>query len=504
MNYVEACNASLHKLIFLLGGKSSGSSGFSETLTAFEDYKNAGNSAEIKVKTGLDDGSFGDFLKALQKLKKYLNLAGADPQEMRPIQIAALRLLNWFDRISKAESLSELSPISLRVANELAKTRAQKQVRATELVIRSLMVEKYHDQRSLREFIHEHYARDSRTIDKIEKNAAAGDILSGTDFSQLVSLFLTPDEFQKNYAPLYEKTSFLIYLEDKRKTLLLFLDDIRRVRNDLAHNKPLTAAQIELLNLYYDEIMTPIQDAFSKSLVKVNPEQHLEVDDAELRKYLDNIKKELTEITEGVIRIAGDVGWIRRNQKRIVSAILALVILFSFTTYLIQKLRGTTAAIQSDTGAISSQMVEERRAIEQDPATIGLVTLRLDSTNTGTASRTVIPIWAAIYLNAKGGNSGDISVKAAIDSKTSTKTFIDISKLLAPLQGADAQSLQFEVPADAVHIFVCITSDHPTLHKLYTGIWSFSIGLSGKEYTISRDRPAQIQEGVSSLCSSRE
>lgn len=495
MQYVEACNTSLHQMVTALGGKSLETFVFSETLKAFEDYKNAGNATEIKRRIGFDDSSFDDFLKALRKLKE----ESTKTQNERAIQIASLRLLNWFERIFK--KMPDLKPIAISVANDLAKTKCGKQVRAAELVIRSLINEKFGDQNNLINFIREHFAKDTNSLQVIEDKAAPGDILSGTDFSQLVSLFLKPDEFKKKYSPLYDTTPFLKYLKEKRETLRFFLDDIRRIRNDVAHHKPLTLTQIELLNIYYQEIMTPIQDAHDQGKVEVNPDQHLKIDDTEVEKYLSNLKEDLGSINDGIVQITGDVGWIRHHIKWIIAGLTALAMLLVLATYLIQQVRHTTRSIQGKTETISVAASNEQRAIEQDPTTIGLINLNLGNATEETTSHKGIPILAAIYLNVKGSSFRDVTVKAVVDAKSSAKAVIDISELLLPSQGADAQTVHFEVPTDTTHVFVCMTTNHPTLHKPYTAVWSYAIGLHGDTHTVMRDRPALMRESSATACS---
>ena len=94
-----------------------------------------------------------------------------------------------------------------------------------------------------------------------------------------------------------------------------------------------------------------------------------------------------------------------------------------------------------------------------------------------------------------------MTIKAEVDSKSSAKSVIDITELLLQSQGADALTVQFEVPADATHVFMCMTASHPTLHKPYTAVWSYAIGSDGDTHTIMRDRPAVMRESSTTACS---
>ena len=87
-----------------------------------------------------------------------------------------------------------------------------------------------------------------------------GDVLSGCTFSELASLFVNKEEFDALRGPV-RRDAVPDLLKQRRKTVQSFLDDVRRIRNVLAHNKRITPTQLTLLDLYYEEIVGPRPDA---------------------------------------------------------------------------------------------------------------------------------------------------------------------------------------------------------------------------------------------------
>lgn len=493
-NHVEVCNESLQKMIFALGGKSPENSTFVENFSTFENYKNTVESIHIKNKTGLDDSKLNDFITALRKLKNYLNSEDSNTEIERVTQIASLRLFDWFDLISK--KLPQCKP-NLKI--ELDEKIGIKQVRAAELVIRSLIGEKYDDQDMLKRFVHEYFLKEE-IYQGILNRAVDGDILSGTDFSQLIALFLKKDEFKEKYLSIYDETPFLKYQKNKRDTLNFFLDDIRRIRNDIAHLKPLSYSKIELLNIYYEEITKPIQDAHDKGHVHVDPTQHLEIDDRQLLEYREKIKDELANINTELVQISGNVGWVRGHLRWIIIGLPLLALLLVFITYLIQQVRSSTEQLKGETTVLSMASSVEKNAIEQDPSTIGLINLKLEEPAEKSTASKGISISAAVYLNIKESSLKDVLVNAIVETTSLPKNTINISALLANSNAADVQIVQFEVPADTKHISVCMTANHPTLHQPYTAIWSYALGVTGGTLTLMKDRSAQMRQGSAQSC----
>ena len=395
MNQVQTCTDALNAITLILSAKEVTAANFVEAMKAFERYKNGVKSAVVAETLGLGESHFQDFLKDLRKLRAYLQVAEVSEQSNCNVQIAALRLMDWFGEISR--TIDALQPIVVKSTDDFAKGRGYKQIRAAELVIRSLISETYGNQEKLLKAIHNLFKREE-TISKIKNNAELGDIISGTDFSQLMALFLNPDDYNKYYQPIYDSVPFLSFLRNKRETLQLFLDDIRRIRNRIAHHRPLTSAQIELLDLYYDQILGPIQSAHDDGHVRVNPDAHMDVSDKDLEGYIGQIKEDLGEIKkdlgvikedlgeikkdlgvigktvdgieegmssigEGVVSTGGDVSWLRCNAKWITGGVAVLAMIAFTSVGLIENTRQTTFDVKKDTTDIKSDTSEIKTGI---------------------------------------------------------------------------------------------------------------------------------------------
>ena len=103
-------------------------------------------------------------------------------------------------------------------------------MRALELIIRSLITDRYEDQPALVARLKDLLSE--KVVQQWLTSADRGDVLSGTTFSELSSLFVSAQEYP-NYDPLYKDTPLLSLLKEKRVTIRNYLDDIRRIRNVL-------------------------------------------------------------------------------------------------------------------------------------------------------------------------------------------------------------------------------------------------------------------------------
>lgn len=495
MNYVENCTILLNEVLVALGEKAVVNSDYIETATKFRKHMKSGGEKLLLENGQINKEEIRDFIECTNKLNENLQKEGNNHSDGKSTKIDSLRILNWIPTLSK--SIPTLNSKSHN-ANKSIGDMGIKQVRATELVIRSLVTEKHLDQESLKAHILRVLNFDNKRIKSLERKAAANDIISGTDFSELIRILTSEFSFQDNYNPIFEKTPFLQYLQDKRKTLDLFLDDIRRIRNDIAHLRPLTDVQIELLSIYYEEIMTPIEEAHKAGNVHVNPKEHLNATDEEVNSYLNNISKDIEQIGKGVSRIDGNVSWIRNNTKYILLSLSAITIAAIFSLVLAGRIQDTTNSIKQDTEETNREISNTRASIEKDPSTLGHITLRSKDGSDGTAKdRLVI---ASIYLNAKGASLKDAAVRAAITSASANKSLVDLSAILRKQEGIDVQMVEFNVPSDAMEISICMTAEHPTLHRPSTGIWSFTIQQKDGNTSVARSSPPTLHDTPPGAC----
>ena len=227
--------------------------------------------------------------------------AEADEAGTRNATLARMRLLGWFETIGqRTPALALEQAVEADVSEDLGR----KQVRAVELVVRSLITESYGDQQALVERLRA--GLNERVVEKWQASADPGDILSGCTFSELASLFVNKDEFAR-YEALYEDTPFLTLLKQRRRTMQSFLDDIRRIRNVLAHNKRISPIQLSLLDLYYEELISPVQTAHDHGETKVDPEDHLDASQAEMERWTAGIQEDVQAVRDDLAELRADV-----------------------------------------------------------------------------------------------------------------------------------------------------------------------------------------------------
>ncbi len=102
---------------------------------------------------------------------------------------------------------------------------------------------------------------------------AKTDPLAGLMFSELVSLVVTPAQWEK-VKTIFASGQFLTLLEERRATASSFLDDVRRIRNNVVHHRPISASQLELLSLCYEELIAPVRLAFAQGATRVDPDHY--------------------------------------------------------------------------------------------------------------------------------------------------------------------------------------------------------------------------------------
>ena len=105
-------------------------------------------------------------------------------------------MLGWLETIESRQSSYQLDNA---IESEVSEDLSRKQVRALELVIRSLVGERHGNQQELTTYLRQLFGE--RTVDRWAKVADSDDLLSGTTFSELASIFVNKDEFEhhQNY-----------------------------------------------------------------------------------------------------------------------------------------------------------------------------------------------------------------------------------------------------------------------------------------------------------------
>ena len=208
--------------------------------------------------------------------------------------LAHMRLLSWLETLwlrlfGEATTL----PLSLQASED----RGRCQVRALELILRDLVNESYETQQDLIQRLEKVFG--TEIVGKWQSSADPGNILTGTTFSELASLYCNKQEFER-YKRFYEDTVFLSLFGEKRRTLQQYLEDVRRIRNSFAHNKHLSDVSLSLLDLYFEELVEPVSAAARKGHTRVNPDTYQNPSTTELDSYFSIIRGDLQSVKDDI------------------------------------------------------------------------------------------------------------------------------------------------------------------------------------------------------------
>ena len=232
-----------------------------------------------------------DELDALRaEIKRYIDYTESAKLERsattaRNEILSLLRALSWFDTVRNRPGC-----LVLPTADQAAEdhTSAFKMLRALELMMRALLREEYGDTSRIIERLREVLPSDYQ--DAVRRNQA--DPLSGLFLKDLIKVFVDESEWSK-IEPCYMETTFLSLLRIKRETAEKFLEDLRRIRNSVAHLHTLSAVQVALLNHYYEELVQPVKDSFAAGRTKVDPAKFESPAELDLRDYCKTVIDEI-------------------------------------------------------------------------------------------------------------------------------------------------------------------------------------------------------------------
>lgn len=233
-------------------------------------------------------------------------------------RILRFRFLSWLETIAERSGVEVVSA----QGDDDDQVRALKRVRAVELILRSLILETHRGHDALIGHLERNIPGD--LLEKWRSAAQKGNILSGTTFSELASLFVAKEEFPR-YEALFTDDAHLRLLRTKRATVRAYLDDIRRVRNVVAHHKQLSDVQAELLDLYYHDLVTPIQQAKDQGVITTDPKKFLDVSKEELTAFFNGVREDIQAVRDDVGQLRGEVregftdlkGAAARNEERL-------------------------------------------------------------------------------------------------------------------------------------------------------------------------------------------
>ena len=310
-----------------------------EVELTFDDYKKIKSILSGKTlaqKLTITEAMLSEFEEAL---KQYFQFRDVNEK----IRLACFRISLWLETICKNLNLS--FSLEESISNEEI---AIKQVRALELIIRDVVNENLGGKENVLSKLQELFKQD--VIDKWLKSADETGILSGTTFSELSNIFLDKNIFI-SIEEIFEASQMKL-CKTSRESLRFILEDIRIIRNSIAHNKQVSLIQVEALNEYYRNIAQLIKDSKTNN---IDPDSYLDLDKANMESFLSALREDKKIINAGINEIKGDVKDIRGDTKVvrkrtsvIFAGILLILLITGAILYTVSKQSGSSDEISRD------------------------------------------------------------------------------------------------------------------------------------------------------------
>lgn len=228
---------------------------------------NLGGWGAVAKRLKLNDAELTQFTLQLRHLQQLVPQYEKGQNVTENQLIAALRFVRALEHLRGRQKL--LSYNTSFQAQDDNQQQGLQQLRALELMIRSLVNQAWPDPARLRSHLKKQFGGD-----RVRRWLRAGDrndVLSGMRFSELALMLVDKKEFSQHYARIFNDASVLTLFVEPRTTLQTFLDDIRQLRAAVIAGQPLTPNQLTLLDIYYPQITGPVQRAFEEGRTKTNP-----------------------------------------------------------------------------------------------------------------------------------------------------------------------------------------------------------------------------------------
>lgn len=305
----------------------------------FDDYKKLKSFLSSKIlaqKLTITEAMLPEFEEAL---KQYYQFRDVNEKS----RLACFRISLWLETICKNLNLS--FSIEESISNEEI---AIKQVRALELIIRDVVNENLGGKANVLSKLQELFKQE--VIDKWLKSADETGILSGTTFSELSNIFLDKNIFI-SIEEIFENSQLKL-CKTSRESLRFILEDIRVIRNSIAHNKQVSHIQVEALNEYYRNIAQLIKESKTNN---IDPDSYLDLDKENMDSFLSSLREDqviinsgINEIKVDVNEIKGDSKIVRKRTSVIFAGILLVLLITGAILYTVSKQAGSSDEISRD------------------------------------------------------------------------------------------------------------------------------------------------------------
>ena len=301
------------------------------------------SSSKLASLIQLNEGMLNEFEEALRQFYTHQN-------DSKKGRLACLRVALWLETITKNMSI----PFEFEKALS-SEEIAIKQVRALELIIRDVITEQLGGKENVILKLQELFKQD--VIDKWIKSADQSGVLSGTTFSELSNILLDKNIF-KGIEEIFHSSEIELS-KSTRDSLRYILEDIRVIRNAIAHNKKVSNIQIEALNEYYKTIAdilknakkTQIDPGTYLDLSKSNMEDFiasLKEDNKEVSGNIESIKNTVSEIKTDTTELKKDTSAIKKRNSIVIVGIALILLIVGSILFFQQQQNSVTSNIGND------------------------------------------------------------------------------------------------------------------------------------------------------------
>ena len=301
------------------------------------------SSSKLASLIKINEGMLNEFEEALRQFYTY-------QKDLNKGRLACLRVALWLETIANNVGI----PFEFEKALS-SEEIAIKQVRALELVIRDVITEQLGGKENVILKLQELFKQD--VINKWIKSADQSGVLSGTTFSELSNILLDKNIF-KGIQEIFHSSNIELS-KSTRDSLRYILEDIRVIRNAIAHNKKVSNIQIEALNEYYKTIADILKNA---KKTQIDPDTYLDLSKSNMEDFIASLKEDNKEISGNIESIKNTVSQIKtdttelkadtssikkRNSVLIVGVALILLVVGSILFFQ-QKQNSVTSNIGND------------------------------------------------------------------------------------------------------------------------------------------------------------
>ena len=313
------------------------------SLANWKTLKGKWSSSKLASLIQLNEGMLNEFEEALRQFYTHQN-------DSKKGRLACLRVALWLETITKNMSI----PFEFEKALS-SEEIAIKQVRALELIIRDVITEQLGGKENVILKLQELFKQD--VIDKWIKSADQSGVLSGTTFSELSNILLDKNIF-KGIEEIFHSSEIELS-KSTRDSLRYILEDIRVIRNAIAHNKKVSNIQIEALNEYYKAIADILKNA---KKTQIDPDTYLDLsksnmedfiaslkeDNKEISGNIEFIKNTVSEIKTDTTELKKDTSAIKKRNSLVIVGIALILLIVGSILFFQQQQNSVTSNIGND------------------------------------------------------------------------------------------------------------------------------------------------------------